>query len=101
MDDIDTEKTGNRHLYVYRKEACKFWWCALPYVDEKGRRKQFRKCFRDSRYRDKYAALGAALDWRDAQLGALKRWGTLGAPDTGAGAQRRRTTPPFPALARE
>ena len=80
MDDIDTEKTGNRHLYVYRKEACKFWWCALPYVDEKGRRKQFRKCFRDSRYRDKYAALGEALDWREAQLGALKRWGTLGAP---------------------
>ena len=80
MDDVDSEKTGNRYLYVYRKEACGFWWCALPYVDEKGRKKQFRKCFRDNRHQNKNAALAAALAWRDAQLRALKRRGTLGAP---------------------
>lgn len=80
MDDADTEKAGNRYRYVYRKEACRFWWCALPYVDEKGHKKQFRKCFRDNRYQDKHAALGAALDWRDAQLRALQRRGTLGTP---------------------
>ncbi|MGB0538558.1 MAG: hypothetical protein ACPGJX_14405 [Alloalcanivorax venustensis] len=80
MDDIQNKKTGNQYRYIYRKEACRFWWCALPYVDEKGRKRQFRKCFRDNRYHNKRAALEAAVAWRDAQMRALKRQGTLGTP---------------------
>lgn len=79
MDDVTTKNTGNRYRYIYRKEACRFWWCALPYVDEGGRRRQFRKCFRDNRYHNQQAALEAAINWRDAQIQALKRQGTLGA----------------------
>ena len=80
MDDVAIKKnTGNRYRYIYRKEACRFWWCALPYVDEGGRRRQFRKCFRDNRYHNQQAALEAAINWRDAQIQALKRRVTLGA----------------------
>lgn len=80
MEHANFKKTGNKYRYVYRKEACGFWWCALPYVDERGRKRQFRKCFRDSRYKSTQAALDAAITWRDAQLHALNRRGTLGAP---------------------
>lgn len=79
MHEVNNKKTGNPYRYIYRKQACGFWWCALPYVDEKGRKRQFRKCFRDNRYSDQHAALQAALAWRDAQIRALRRQGTLGA----------------------
>ncbi len=80
MDDADNKKTGHEYRYIYRKAACGFWWCALPYVDEKGRKRQFRKCFRDSHYHNEHAALAAAVAWRDAQIQLLEHQGTLGTP---------------------
>ena len=35
-------------LYIYRNHAGKFWWCAVPYVDSQGRRRQRRRSFRGS-----------------------------------------------------
>lgn len=80
MSAFNNKNQDKKHLYIYRKESGRFWWCALPYVDEKGRKRQFRKCFRDKRYQSEQAALEAALVWRDGQLRALKRQGTLGTP---------------------
>lgn len=80
MKDLNNNNQRKKLLYIYRKETGKFWWCALPYVDEKGRKRQFRKCFRDKRYHDEKAAFEAAMAWRDAQISALKRQGTLGTP---------------------
>ena len=47
-------------LYIYRNHAAQFWWCAVPYVDSQGRRRQRRRSFRDSRLGGKNAALTAA-----------------------------------------
>ncbi len=30
-------------LYIYRNHAAQFWWCAVPYVDSQGRRRQRRR----------------------------------------------------------
>lgn len=53
------------NLYVYRSNSGKFWWCAVPWVDQKGKRHQRRKTFRDSRLGGKDDALRAARAWRD------------------------------------
>ncbi|ASK34563.1 hypothetical protein CEK62_09290 [Alcanivorax sp. N3-2A] len=56
------------YLYVYRTTTGRFWWCAVPYLDGKGRRRQRRKSFRDDRYHSKRLALIAAQRWRDQQI---------------------------------
>ena len=55
-------------LYIYRNHAAQFWWCAVPYVDSQGRRRQRRRSFRDSRLGGKNAALTAARAWRDQAI---------------------------------
>lgn len=56
------------YLYLYRNRAGQFWWCAVPYVDGHGRRRQRRRSFRDSRLGGKSPALAAARQWRDEQI---------------------------------
>ncbi len=55
-------------LYIYRNHAGKFWWCAVPYVDAQGRRRQRRRSFRDGRLGGKAEALTAARAWRDQAI---------------------------------
>ncbi len=55
-------------LYIYRNHAGQFWWCAVPYVDAQGRRRQRRRSFRDRRLGGKSAALQAARAWRDQAI---------------------------------
>lgn len=56
------------YLYVYRNRAGQFWWCAVPYVDPSGRRRQRRRSFRDSRHGSRIRALREAQRWRDQQI---------------------------------
>ena len=56
------------NLYVYRNHAGCFWWCAIPYVDSKGRRRQRRRSFRDRKWGSKAASLFAAREWRDEAI---------------------------------
>lgn len=55
-------------LYIYRNHDGGFWWCAVPYLDRHGRRKQRRRSFRDRRYGSRAAALNEARRWRDVAL---------------------------------
>lgn len=55
-------------LYIYRNHASGFWWCAVPYVDSQGRRRQRRRSFRDARLGGKSEALKAARAWRDQAI---------------------------------
>lgn len=56
------------YLYLYRNRGGQFWWCAVPYVDGHGRRRQRRRSFRDARLGGKARALEAARQWRDEQI---------------------------------
>lgn len=56
------------YLYIYRSRNGGFWWCAVPYLDRKGRRRQWRKSFRDNHYQARNLALRAAQRWRDLQI---------------------------------
>lgn len=62
-----TAKEASR-LYIYRNKSGRFWWCAIPYVDRHGYRKQRRKTFRDARYGSEKAAFLSAKAWRDDAL---------------------------------
>lgn len=55
-------------LYIYRKQSEKLWWCAIPYRDDTGERRQRRRRFRDRAHGSKARALKAASQWRDHQL---------------------------------
>ncbi|KAF0804014.1 hypothetical protein A6D6_03479 [Alcanivorax xiamenensis] len=55
-------------LYVYRSREDDFWWCAIPYVDKRARRRQKRCTFRDSKFGSTEAALYQARLWRDRQI---------------------------------
>lgn len=65
-------KDSSDHSSIYRDKHGRFWWCVVSYVDERGRKRQFRKCFRDRRYQDHQAALEAALAWRKVHSDALQ-----------------------------
>lgn len=56
------------YLYVYRNQIDEFWWCAIPYMNENGRRRQRRRTFRDSDYGSSAQALHQAQTWRDEQI---------------------------------
>ena len=72
-----SDHAGKKHRYIYRNETGEFWWCALPYVDEGGRKRQLRKCFRDRRYHDQNIAFRAALAWRNEKMEAMRLQGTM------------------------
>lgn len=55
-------------LYIYRNHTGEFWWCAVPWLDGHGRRRQRRRSFRDRRYGSKAAALEQARQWRDQAI---------------------------------
>ena len=56
------------YLYVYRNETEEFWWCAIPYRNKDGQRRQRRRSFRDSTYGSSARALHQAQTWRDNQI---------------------------------
>tara|TARA_A100001391_G_scaffold149645_2_gene107092 strand:- start:4022 stop:4582 length:561 start_codon:yes stop_codon:yes gene_type:complete len=58
----------HRFLYVYRNDDKAYWWCAVPFLDRTGRRKQRRQRFRDRVLGSKVAALQCATAWRDEQV---------------------------------
>tara|TARA_R100000908_G_scaffold52799_1_gene28145 strand:+ start:1269 stop:1826 length:558 start_codon:yes stop_codon:yes gene_type:complete len=70
-------RTEENYRYIYRNETGQFWWCALPYVDEGGKKRQLRKCFRDRRYRNQSMALRAALAWRNEEMDVMRLQGTM------------------------
>ncbi len=56
------------YLYVYRNEIEEYWWCAVPYRNKNGQRRQRRRSFRDSAYGSSATALHHAQTWRDEQI---------------------------------
>ncbi|MCH9782271.1 MAG: hypothetical protein K0U65_00105 [Gammaproteobacteria bacterium] len=62
------EKRSPERIYLYRSEGGKFWWCAIPWVDQQGKRRQRRKVFRDKRHGSERAAFLSARAWRDDEL---------------------------------
>lgn len=69
--EVDEHSGARQTRYLYRNDRRKLWWCALPYVDERGRKKQIRKSFRDRNFGSSKQAFHAALLWRDANLARL------------------------------
>lgn len=69
--EVTDHTVARGSLYLYRNDIRKLWWCALPYVDERGRKKQIRKSFRDRSLGGNKEAFRAAQLWRDASLSRL------------------------------
>lgn len=55
------------YLYLYRNEEEEYWWCAVPFINPAGERKQRRRTFHDNDHGSPKRALSLARRWRDRQ----------------------------------